>query len=426
MSELRTAIVGALLVALGPISMALYTPALPALVEAYGVGESLVQMTVTVYFAGFALAQLLCGPLSDAYGRRKVALGFFTTYVLGSAIATVAPSIEWLLVARTVQGIGAAAGVAISRAIVRDLFVGQASARILNTIGIMLGIAPAIAPTLGGVLLTIADWHALFVVMLAYGLTVIALLAFIPETHTSPDPRLARPRRLLQSYATLLRDPTFMRSTLLLGLTLCGVYTVTAILPFIMIERVGLTPAEFGMTMLIQTGAFFSSSILTKLLLRRVEASRLVPVGLGLVVAAGALIFVLLRLVEPSVLSVMGPMAVWAFGIGLLNPGATTSALANFPKIAGAASSLLGFLQVGTGLLGLLIASRFTDPVEAFMTVLPAAAVAALIANRLLARVERNAELAQSVVSLNAGGVASVRLSPVPAQPEQSKTRRAG
>lgn len=418
MSELRTAIVGALLVALGPLSMALYTPALPALVEAYGVGEGLVQLTVTVYFAGFALAQLVCGPLSDAYGRRRVALAFFAIYVAGSALATVAGSIDTLLIARAVQGVGAAAGTAISRAIVRDLFVGQASARILNTIGIMLGIAPAVAPTIGGVLLSVTGWQSLFVVMLGYGVVVMTLLAFVPETHASPDPSLARPRRLLASYGALLSDPSYMRATLLLSLALGGIYTLTSILPFVMIERVGLTPAGFGLSMMMQTGSFIASSLVTKLLLRRVEARRLVPVGLGLVVTAGAAMLVLLRVVEPSVLSVMGPVALWAFGIGLLNPGATTAALAGFPSIAGAASALLGFVQVGGGLIGLIVASLLPDPIAALTTVLPAIAAAALLTDAALARVERRrgaarAERPDPAGALAAGAIGSLGLTPI-------------
>ena len=380
MSELRTALVGAILVALGPLSMALYTPAMPTLVGVYRVSEDLVALTVTLYFAGFALAQLVCGPLSDAYGRRRVAVGFFGVYVIGSAIATVAGSIGWLLAARAIQGVGAAAGVAISRAIVRDLFVGQASARIHNLIGLMLGVAPAVAPTLGGVLLVTAGWHSMFVVMLAYGLFVMLLLARVPETLAAPQPALASPRRLLASYATLLASPAYMRPTLVIAFTLGGVYTLASVLPFVMMERVGLAPAEYGLAMLLQTGSFLVSSLLTQRLLRRVDAQRLVPVGLGLVATSAVLLVSSLATLEPSVPTVMLPIAVWSFGIGLLMPGATTAALAPFPSIAGAASALMGFVQVGGGLLGSLAASLLPDATLGMATVLPCMAAGALAA----------------------------------------------
>src|SRR5918998_3161509 len=129
MTEMRTAVIGALIVALGPISMALYTPAMPTIVAAFQTTPAHVKLTLTVFFFGFAFAQLVCGPLSDAYGRRPVAIGFFSVYLLGSVVAAVSPSIEWLLAGRALQGIGVAAGTAISRAIVRDQFTGQSSAR---------------------------------------------------------------------------------------------------------------------------------------------------------------------------------------------------------------------------------------------------------------------------------------------------------
>src|SRR3954463_12396900 len=189
MSETRTAVVGALMVALGAISMALYTPAMPALVEAFHTTPATVKMTLTVYFGGFAFAQLVCGPLSDAYGRRPVALGFFSIYLLGSVIAAISPAIEWLVVGRLLQGIGVAAGIAISRAIVRDQFTGQRSARIMNLIGLMLAIGPAVSPTIGGVLLSTLGWHSIFVVMAVYGIVAVLVMGFwCVETNAAPDP----------------------------------------------------------------------------------------------------------------------------------------------------------------------------------------------------------------------------------------------
>ena len=120
MSERRTSLIGGLLVAIGPISLALYTPAMPVLVDVFGATESLVKLTLTAYFAGFAVTQLVCGPLSDALGRRITTLIFMATYLGGSLIAVLAPSIDMLLLARLVQGVGASVGIAVARAIVRD------------------------------------------------------------------------------------------------------------------------------------------------------------------------------------------------------------------------------------------------------------------------------------------------------------------
>src|SRR4051794_12827231 len=201
MTETRTAVVGALIVALGSVSMSLYTPAMPALVEAFQTTPATVKLTLTVYFGGFAFAQLVCGPLSDAYGRRPVALGFFSVYLLGSVIAAVSPAIAWLVVGRMLQGIGVAAGIAISRAIVRDQFTGQQSARIMNLIGLMLAIGPAVSPALGGVILSTVGWHAIFLVMVAYGLVVVLVLGFgVRETNRTPDPTRAHPGQIARNY----------------------------------------------------------------------------------------------------------------------------------------------------------------------------------------------------------------------------------
>ena len=131
MTERRVALIGGLMVAIGPISMALYTPAMTEIMRAFGTTEAAVKMTLTLYFGGFACAQLIAGPLSDALGRRPVTFAFMGVYCLASLAALAAPSVEALMVARFLQGIGASAGVAISRAIVRDLFTGERSSRIM-------------------------------------------------------------------------------------------------------------------------------------------------------------------------------------------------------------------------------------------------------------------------------------------------------
>jgi DHA1 family bicyclomycin/chloramphenicol resistance-like MFS transporter len=149
MTERRATIVGALLVALGAISMSLYTPAMPALVTVFGTSIATIKLSLTLYFAGFACAQLLVGPLADAFGRRPAALAFLGIYVAASIVTMLAPSVDWLLAGRLFQGIGASAGVAISRAIVRDRFAGHQSSRIMNAIGIAMAVGPAAAPTVG-------------------------------------------------------------------------------------------------------------------------------------------------------------------------------------------------------------------------------------------------------------------------------------
>jgi DHA1 family bicyclomycin/chloramphenicol resistance-like MFS transporter len=386
MSPMRTALLGALIVALGPISLALYTPAMPTLVEAFATDPATVKLTITLYFLGFAFAQLVCGPLSDAYGRKPVALSFFLLYLVGSVVAVFAPTITWLLVARALQGIGAAAGVATARAVVRDQYTGQASARIMNLIGLIFAIGPAISPSLGALLLRTLGWHAIFALMVVYGLVVVGVTIFaISETNPNINPAAARPANILRSYAALARDRTFMRFSLILSSAFGGLYTLPALLPFVLIGKVGLTPTQYGLATLIQTASYAAGNLVTMQLLRRYEADRLVPFGIAIVVAAAMILAVGLRIFPPSLPTIIGPTALWGFGSAWIVPGATTGALANAGGRAGAASAFMGFLQIGGGLAGSLIAAMlFVDAFEALINVMPLLAIAGAIGYALL------------------------------------------
>lgn len=386
MSEREVSVIGGLMVMLGPISLAMYTPALPTLVAVFGTSIATVKLTLTVFFMGFAFSQLVCGPLSDGYGRRPVALGFFGIYLAGSVVAMLAPTIGWLIAGRAFQGIGCAAGIALSRALVRDQYTGQASARVMNLIGTMLAIGPAVSPTLGGLILGTAGWHVIFIAMAAYGLVLVAVLAFrVPETNLRPDRALASPRGVATSYRRLLTDRLFMRAALTAGLSLGGIYTLSALLPFILIERVGLSPTGFGLAMLMQTGAFMSGTLIARPLLKRHSAHALILPGL-LLVLAGAMGLGFGPFVLPlTTASVMLPISLWACGIALILPGCTTAGLAGFAPIAGAASALMGFLQIGSGFLGTSLSVLFPSPLAAMVTLLPAFAVTAASAHLLLA-----------------------------------------
>lgn len=378
MSERRVSLIGAMIVALGPVSMALYTPAMPEIVAVFGSSEAAVKMTLSLYFAGFAVAQLVCGPLSDGFGRRPVLLAFLAIYTAASLMALFAPTIELLILARFSQGVGAAAGVAIARAIVRDLFTHESSARIMNLIGLMLALGPALAPTLGGLSMEYFGWQSVFVLMLVAGLGIIlAIHLTLRETVTRDTSRI-RPAALARSYATLLRSPYFMATSLAIAGALGALYTQATVLPFILMQRVGLSPSEFGLGMLMQSGSFFMGALTVRGLMPRLGSQRLVPIGLTAIGIGSAFTATLLHIYQPTFLIVMLPVAVYTFGIAFVMPAMSTAALAPFPHIAGAAASLMGFFQMGSGLVGGMIAALFGDPVIALTIVIPAFGVTAI------------------------------------------------
>ncbi|MBL8583489.1 MAG: multidrug effflux MFS transporter [Rhizobiaceae bacterium] len=379
MSERRVSLIGALMVAVGPVSMALFTPAMPEIVHAFGTTEAAVKLTLSLYFAGFAFAQLVCGPLSDGFGRRPVTIAFMAIFLAASVMALLAPNIHVLIAARFLQGVGAAVGLSVSRALVRDLFTHESSARILNLIGIILAIGPAVSPTLGGVTMELFGWHSVFVLMLAMGLAVMLTAVFAMKETIIRDLGRIRPAALIRSYGSLLTSPYFMFSSLVVAGTAGAIYAQATVLPFVLIGRVGLTPTQFGIGMLAQTLSYLAGSLVARRLMGRVGAFALVPVGLVFVGIGATAMGVSLRTIEPSYLSVMGPVALFAFGIAFAMPAMMTAAMAPFPRNAGAASAMMGFLQMGTGLAGGLFCAVIGDPVVGLATVVPCLGAMAIV-----------------------------------------------
>ncbi|UXT58281.1 multidrug effflux MFS transporter [Agrobacterium fabrum] len=389
MSTKRTAILGALLTALAPISMAIYTPAMPELTRVFATNESAIKLSLSLYFAGFAVAQLLSGPASDAFGRKQASLVFLSIFLGGGLLAIFAPTIEVLLLARLIQGIGASVGMTVARAIVRDQFTGAEASSIMNLIGIMLAVGPALGPTIGGLSLAAFGWKSVFFLMAGLGAAAIfSVVIFLRET-TVPDKSLIRPRRLLSAYGNLLTEPRFLLAALVLGGSIGALYAQATMLTFILINTVGMTPTAFGIGMLMQTGAYFFGSIALRYIAPRLGDRRSVMLGLCFSGTGGLLILLSVFLIPPSFFSIMGPVAVATVGIALLTPSMVTAALAPFPHIAGSASAMMGFIQMGSGFAGGTAASLIGSPLTGFGIVIPVmefTAVASYIGFRIVSR----------------------------------------
>lgn len=371
MSERRTSLIGAFMTMVGSLSMSLYTPAMPALAHAFGVSGASAKMTLTFYFAGFAVAQLVTGPASDAIGRRKAAIIFMLVYMAGSLMAVFAPTIEWLMAARLIQGIGASVGTTVSRAIVRDQFTGEQSSRIMNMIGIVLAVGPGIAPTIGGLILEFSTWQGIFLVMAGIGMIGIGIVLFALKETTVPDLARGAPGPLMKSYGKLLASGPVMSASLTVGFAVGALYMLATVLPFVLIDGAGLTPAQFGLGMMAQTGSYFLGSILFRMLLRSASAETLVMPGLGFILIGSLLAFLSIQFLPISYLSVMVPVGFYAFGIAFVMPHMTTAALMPFPRIAGTAAAMLGFVQMGSGVFGGAVAAAIGEPIMALHVLMP-------------------------------------------------------
>lgn len=378
MTAQRVSLIGGLMVAIGPIAMALYTPAMPDVVAAYDSTKSIVKLTLTLYFAGFAIAQLVAGPLSDAIGRRPVAVVFAAIFCAASFGALLAPTIETLAMARFAQGIGASAGVAISRAIVRDCFQGDESSRIMNMISIILAVGPAASPTIGGLLVLHVGWKSVFVVMIALGLAM-AMVALVAMRETLPAAQPLRMATLGRSYLRLLGSRHFVAASLTVAGAVGAIYAQATLLPFILMGQVGLSASGFGMAMLMQSGMFLLGALVARSAMKRTSAYQIVVPGLAAIGFGSLFIFLLLWVDEPSVFRVIVPVGFYAFGIAFVVPAMSTAALAAFPRIAGTAAALMGFLQMGAGLIVGTIGAFFSDTLVAFAVLIPSMAAVACV-----------------------------------------------
>ena len=377
------------LVMLAQLATSLYLPSLPSLAEAFDVEAGEVKLTMTVFLAAFALAQLVYGPISDRYGRRPVLAIGILIYIVGSAICGFATSLTTLIVGRIIQGAGACAGPAIARAVVRDRFGRVESARVLAYIGMAMAVSPALGPIIGGKLQVWFGWQACFAVLFAFGLAVLFVSRLrLIESLKTPDPSATAPVRLIRNYATLLANPGFLVYTLIVGCFFGGLFAFATGLPFVFIELAGMSPDDFGAVFIITVVGYLSGSVVTSRISHRIAGERLVFGGTAIQFAAGATLLALVIGGNLSVPAIMLPIMVYMFGFAVALPHAQVGAMAPFPMMAGAASALLGFSQMGMASIGAAgVAIFYNETPVPMAAVLFAMAFVAMLACLLLWRV---------------------------------------
>jgi DHA1 family bicyclomycin/chloramphenicol resistance-like MFS transporter len=339
-----------MMVALGPLTIDMYLPALPKIGDELGVSSSVAQLTLTGTLAGLALGQLIVGPLSDSLGRRRPLMAGIVLHMLASLLCVFAPNIGVLGVARGLQGVGAAAAMVVAFAAVGDLFSESAAATVISRIMLVLGAAPVIAPSLGAVVLLQASWHWVFAVLvvMAGALLLVAALA-LPETLPRAHRRPLRVPSIAATYVEVLRDVRFLVLVLVAALGMSGLFAYIAGAAFVLQGRYGLDQQTFALVFGAGAVALIGATQFNVVLLRRFAPQ---AIALWALAAASAVGVVFVGLSAAHVGGLFGfVVPVWAIlgAMGLVIPNAPAVALSRHPEAAGTAAAVLGAAQFGMG-----------------------------------------------------------------------------
>jgi MFS transporter, DHA1 family, multidrug resistance protein len=342
----------ACLTALGPLSMDMYLPSLPDIALALHAPIDRVQLTVSSYLIGFALGQVLYGPLSDRHGRRRVILAALAFYIAGTTICAATQSIDPLIGARFLQGIGGSGSVVLARAIVRDLYSGVRAARELSLMGSITAFAPVVAPMIGGLMQNAFGWRASFVAMVMAAIAVIAMATrWLPETlhQRSEDPFSFR--FLLKGYRYVLRHRGFVAYLGILTVTYAGLFAWISGAAVVLEGVYGMSAVTFGFTFALGAAGYMAGAGSAARLVVRLGLDVTMGLGVALIALGGLASAAIVATHVTDGIWLIVAMAIYLAGLGLSMPQAMAGALMPFPERAGTAASLLGVVQQGIAAL---------------------------------------------------------------------------
>ncbi|KOV90491.1 multidrug effflux MFS transporter [Streptomyces sp. NRRL B-3648] len=334
------------LTATTPLAMDMYLPSLPQVTRSLDAPAVTVQLTLTACMAGLALGQLVVGPMSDRWGRRRPLLTGLAVYLLATALCALAPTVETLIAFRLVQGLAGAAGVVIARAVVRDLYDGVAMARFFSTLMLISGAAPIIAPLVGGQILRVTDWRGVFVVLTAVGAVLTALVcARLPETLPPAERHRGGVGEALRAMRGLLADRPFTGYTLAGGFAFAALFAYVSASPFVIQEIYGASPQTFSLLFgLNSVGLVAAGQLNGKVLVGRVSLDKVLAAGLTVIVLAATALLLMATgaLGDTGLVPVAAALFVLMSAMGVTLPNAQSLALLRTRHAAGSASALLG------------------------------------------------------------------------------------
>lgn len=336
----------AALSAIGPLTTDMYLPSLPDIVRLLGATTAEGQLTISAYLIGFAVGQIVYGPLSDRHGRKPVLLGAVALYCFASLICALSTSIDMLIAARALQALGGCGGIVLARAVVRDLYSGSRAGRELSLIGSVMALAPVLAPIGGGILQTVFGWRSVFLTLVLSGLAGVAVIwLLLPETLAA---RAAEPvsfRSMLKSYRVVARNAGYLAYSGLATTSYAGLFAWISAASFVLQNIYGLSPFDFGLIFAIGSLGYMTGATIAARIVVTVGIDGTIGIGCAAMAVGGFAMMVSVAFGLTSSLSLVIPMAVYLAGLGLVLPQSIAGAMTPFPERAGAASALLGFVQ---------------------------------------------------------------------------------
>jgi DHA1 family bicyclomycin/chloramphenicol resistance-like MFS transporter len=375
----RNAIVLGLITAVGPFAIDMYLPALPAIAADLNASTAATQGSLMAFFLAVAICQVVYGPISDSYGRKAPLYFGLSLYAVGAIGCSLAPSIEWLIAARFLQGVGACAGMTIPRAVVRDLHTGHEAARLMALIMLVFSVSPILAPVFGSIVTEYSGWREIFVVIAGIGVASLLLAIFLLRETRPASARIPfHPATIARSYWQLLGDRHYLGVVFIGGFGLASFFAFLAGSSFVYIDHFGLTPTQYGMAFAVNAIAFIGTAQLVGRIGKRFGLRRMVNGALAFYLATTSTLLVLTLAGVDNVLVLIGFLFVSFGAMGLVIPSTAVLALEDYGTTAGTASALMGTLQLVAGAVVVGIVGSFSAG-----AVLPM--VAAIVACALVA-----------------------------------------
>lgn len=347
------------LTAFAPLSIDMYLPSFPKIAEEFAVPDAAVELSLASFFIGLALGQLFYGTATDRFGRKQPLYVGLTIYFIASITCAFAPNLETLIGARFFQALGACGGIVIARAMVRDLFDHQESARVFSLLMLVMGVAPILAPLIGGYVALFLGWRAIFGIVAAFSLLILgAVWKFLPETK-APNPSV-KIGNTFQSYWRILKDREFLGFTLTGGFAQAGMFAYITGSPFVFISVFGVPAEKFGWIFGANALGLIALSQLNGRLLRTRDADDILRRCLALTAVFCAAL-ILAGVFNLGIWGVSIPLFLYIASLGMILPNATAGALSKQGAMAGTASALIGSLQYGLAAISSTLVSSLNN-----------------------------------------------------------------